>query len=798
MKKFLKKNFITTIVLFLAIALVFPTLKISAKSNEEQNYEVKISYGIDGQYRAMKYIPITIDIKSLERDFKGEIEVRVASIEQGRYDAYSTEVNLIKGESYKVNIPVKITNESSKITVNLMENNKSILEKKAIISEGRVKENNFFAGILTDDPTSLGYLGDVSFDVTNRDPGKIKSVKLDKDIIGNDSLNIDGLDLIFINNYNMGNLKKEQYDSLNAWISKGGTLIIGAGANESKTINSIDKSFLDIKSSGTNEKDITLLKDKLKLIKSNLNIQNSKVRFESEKEPLIYSIDKGNGQVLISTFDLGLEPLISSKDANELWSIVLSDNFNKMYDKNMNGSGHNYSYEMKDIIKSIPINNVVSTNVLIIVLSIYAVIIGVILYIVLKKLKKRDLTWIAVPIIAIVFSIVIYLIGSKTRVNDIILNQVNMVSVDEKGNGVVNGYLGIGTKYKNDVILEKPQDITINYLNEQNYFYGGNEEPKLNKLRVKTTYKNNNSYFTFDDSSALEMKMFDIYGKNEIVSKIEASFNFDGGDLNGKVKNNLDGNINKLLLVAGKNVWDLGYIKKGEELSLEQVKLSESNGLLNYSVNLMQNYYEARWRDKESLKSEKFKNVYRYSNLLNVLSNEINTGNESKLVAITEVPIDYGINFNNTSISKFDTTVITQKIKLDFKDKEGNINFPLGFFKEDILSSGVNVHIESNNGSIFGNGEVVFQYKIDNNIQISNIGVKKDVSRHGYEGAGEYFVYNYKTDSYDNISLSQDTVLNLENIESYVNNNELRIKVLVEDSKGESRIPKITVKGREK
>ena len=127
-------------------------------------------------------------------------------------------------------------------------------------------------------------------------------------------------------------------------------------------------------------------------------------------------------------------------------------------------------------MKNIPVDKVVNVWTLAIILGIYALIIGVVLYIVLKKMKKRDLIWMAVPTLAVGFSLVIYLSGSSTRVNDLIVNQVNIIDINEEGKGQVKGYVGIGTKYKDDVTIEKPQDIVMNFMDSSNGYYGMPEE----------------------------------------------------------------------------------------------------------------------------------------------------------------------------------------------------------------------------------------------------------------------------------------------------------------------------------
>ena len=77
--------------------------------------------------------------------------------------------------------------------------------------------------------------------------------------------------------------------------------------------------------------------------------------------------------------------------------------------------------------------------------------------------------------------------------------------------------------------------------------------------------------------------------------------------------------------------------------------------------------------------------------------------------------------------------------------------------------------------------------------------VKSGVDRYGYNGGenGEKFIYNYKTSNYEKITLSQGFE-KIKDIENYIENNTVKIKVTVDEMKGQSMIPRITVKGREK
>ena len=799
MRSFFRKSILMLILALIIITMPSGNFIAEADTNKTEAYEVKIASGIEGKYRALKYVPVTVEFTSSEKDFNGEVEIRTDTGSASTYDAYSREVSVAKGETGKVTIPIKVLENSSSISVNLVEDGKVLYEKKTLISSGRVTESSLFLGMLTDDPTALSYVGNVTFDTKSGFTGMIEKVQLDENIIGENSLNIDGVDVIIINNYNMSNLKKEQYTALTSWLNKGGTLIIGSGANESKTINSIDSDFLNIKSKGSKEKSINIINENLNLIYSELEVPDGRVKIADNENPLVYSIGKGKGEILVTTFDLGLEPFISSNNSKSFIESLLADSANEIFEKNMMGGFNQTYYMVQELMRSIPINEIVGVKTLTLVFAIYVIVIGIVVYIVLKKLNKRDLTWVVIPILSIVFTLVIYLMGSKTRVNDILLNQNNIISVDNNGKSTAKSYLAIGSKYKSDIVIEKPDDLSMEYDSGDNNYYISQEQDVKDILRVKTTYSGNNSYFTFNESDALDMKSFQVSGKEQVISKIESELSIEEGKLKGKVKNTLGYDINKLILVVGKNVWDIGKFNKDEEREISSVSTSSSNGLESYAQNLSLKYNEAKWQNKGDLNSEEFKNIVRISSLVGAVSSEIVINKDAKLIAITDMPVEYDIDFGNKSVSKFDTTAIVQNTELQLKDENGVYNFPDGYFEGVIESSSNTINIDPYNGYIYGNGEVVFKYEVDTNIQITDLTIKKSMDRYGnsIDNNSEKYIYNYKTDTYDTITMSQGYE-EINDLDSYINNNTIKVKYIVDDTKGQSMMPMITVKGRDR
>ncbi|WP_195988402.1 DUF308 domain-containing protein [Clostridium sp. D53t1_180928_C8] len=797
MKKTINKKIFSVILFIFIFSLVMPNIRVSASKNTD-NYDVTISYGIDGKYRAQKYMPINIEVKNLSKDINGEIEVRVASDTFGGYDSYSKEVTATAGENINITIPVKFMENSTNGTICIVENNKVLYEKSLLISSGRISEGNAFTGVLTDDATALGYLGDITFsDSTHSNVGKMNLVKLNENLLSENGLNIAGLDLIVINNYNTANLKEEHYRALNNWVNEGGTLLIGAGANESKTINNINKSFLNISSSGTTEKSVVTVSENLNLILSQITFEGATVANNSNGNDLVYSLKRGEGKILVTTFDLGLEPFISSADSSIMLQNVLIGTFDKIYEQNNNGGHYQGGYEATNILRSIPVEKMLSTVTLGIILGVYAILVGIVLYFILKKMKRRDLTWALIPLTAIIFTVVIYLLGSKMKIKDVVVNNINIIATDEEGKGQVNGYIGIASKNKGDIKVEKEENLEMKYISDNNYYYGDKESESKN-LRVKTTYTNNNSYFTVANNNISEMNKFKVSGKEIVMPKIENTLKIKNGNLEGNIKNNLDADIKKLIIVSGQSVWEVGAVSKGEEISITDLAAKSSFGIHGYADSLTNEYYESRWNDEMDSNDPKFKNVERYANLLNLLGSNDYVGTTTKIIAITDLPVDYSLKLDSNSVSNYDLTAVIQDANIDFKDENGNLNFPEGYFKYKVNYVDPAVYFDYYEGYVNGNGEVVLDYEIDSNVNVKEININVFTNRWGYQAGvdGEYYIYNYNTNQYEKFSLSSGSYKVI-NDGSYSSNNIIKIKIVADNEK-ETAAPQISIKGVEK
>lgn len=799
MKCFNLKKLSTLMLITLLLGLFLPQ-KI-AFANEKEGIELNVSYGLDGKFKTYRSIPINIEVINKGSSIDGLLEVRVQTTNPNVYDSFAIEVSILENEKRNFNIPILMGDSGNRIEVVLHNGNNIVSSKKLIIDAGRVLDHYVMIGTLTDDFNGVSYLGDIKLvgsSVTG--PGDIKTVniELDNELLQNNIRNLDALDILLINNYATSKLSKEAMDNLNLWVKQGGIMIIGTGENSSKTLSGLKDTLIDYEYNGVLEKNINIEGSNVSLNMANIDLQKSNEAVKSGDNVLAYSVQQELGKVYITTFDLGSETFSNFDKKKEfLIQLIGQDALSK---SNVNINQGSDIFRIKGMINTVPIEKEVNTFSFILLFGIYTITVALILYFVLKKLNKREYIWGIAPIIAILFTIIIYFLGNSTRIKDIVINQTNIIRLDEEGNGIGNGYIGIGSKLKSDLEIYQPNtNIDIKYLSDPyGYFGGASNKTEAKKLGIRTMYSDNTAYYQFENSGALDLKPFEVSGYKEKLINFESNISFNENGIQGYIKNNTSNDVEKMILIVGKNAWDLGTVKDGSEIKLEGIKAIPGSSFEGIATSLQDEFYRKYRGNITKEEKEKLKNITRYSSFMSVLNME--TGIETPcIIAFSNKEVDYDLDFKSKSVSKFNTTAIIQKIKVDYKDSEGYSNYPYGHFKNIVIKNDPNVYVDDFYGTVYGIGEVEYGFIIDKAVDINSINIgMKDFSIYG--GNNDFNIdieiFNNKTNSYDLIELNKDKEYKLENVDDYLLNNELKVKVNYKDEKG-ATIPSISVRGME-
>ena len=746
--KILKKLFI------LLCALI--VLNVSPKiCRAESTVNINTSYGIEGKFKGNS-LTINVQLENTSNSsIDGQLQVRVP-ISSKYYDSYSVDVNLSPNEKREVSIPIYLVDgEVPRIKVVFLQDDEIISEKKLTISSGRINDYSMFMGILTDDYNGV-LLKDIDLSQANNvyyENQNLYSIALNKELLTN-SRNIESLDVIVINNYNTANLTKDNYNSLNEWINGGGVLIIGTGENSSKTIGNMEKDFLNL-------------------------FYDENVISESISSNKVITKEVGSGAVYIAPYDFSNGIILNDVNTNLYWINTLSEAFIRTSHLN-----YDYNYMYTNLLNQVPNTEMYSTGTLVIIFSIYTLLIGIIIYFIFKKIKKTEYLWFAIPLIAVVFTGIIFLIGNKTRLKDVALNQVSVIKKDKTGGSISEAYVGVTPKYKGDLSIKDPKEGSIELLSSYDDYYYSDSTNDADNLRAEILYSGSNVFYEYNDLPALTTKNFKVKNTNVTVPNIDYNLTYLKDGIRGSVKNTLDCNIKKLLIVATNNIWDLGKVKSGEEINVDSVKVVNSD-LGSYANNIM---YGTAYPNKNDIWEN------RVSGVLSAIYEESLIEDSIYLIAVTDMPVDYKFDFDGKSISKYDTTAIIQEIEMNFADDNGNSYFPWGYFGARIISTDVN---DIYNNLAYGSGDIYLEYEIDKGIDVTtlSVGYTSDEFKYSYNSPlnGSVYIYNYSTYSYEEIEYKEGGV-NIQNVKDYIDDNKVLIHVSCKNEDN-VKLPQIAVEG---
>lgn len=799
-KRYIKSKLSVVFIALGIILSIFPT-NFSVLANG--NLDITVEYGIDGKFKSTRDIPIIVKIKNNGTDFQGEVQVDIP-IESGRkHNTYSKEVSIASGSEKTVILPIKLAEEQRKVKVNIVDNKGNITEKSVLLDNGRVNESNLLVGMVTDDINPLSYFSTITYssdsyvDPYNKQQGvngTLVPVTIAGNNIGDNPKNITALDVIIINNYDTSKFASEQISTLKMWVESGGTLILGTGVNGGKTLSGFSNGYIDGVSNKSISKEVSILNENLTL--DLVEVNKGTVLVKSGADNVITLQEMGRGKVIVASYDLGIEPMSSFAGNSQMWNSVFSQVL-----KNRYGNEGYVPWELQNMLSAIGGRELPSVWVITSIFLIYIVIVGIIVYFILKRINKRDMIWIVAPVVSIVFGLVLYLFGSNSRLNDYIVNKVNIVEIDEAGNGVVSPYVGISSSNNKDLSIEEPEDLHLDYLNFNNYYYGSDNFDGKSKQELKTIYKGNKTYFEFADNPLLKNRNFQVSNFEQKFNELESDLYFEDGKLMGSVKNTIGTDIKKAMVVVGNSVWDLGNLKDGEEITLDG-SLNSIRGLDNASYKLQDQYYKAKYQDNNlEERKEELKDFSRTADMLRLVSG-INYGGikGSKLIAITDLPVNYALELNSKSISEFNTTALLVDLDLNFVNSSGQTEYPLGYFETWIENESGSGYIEYPNFFIYNDVEAIVNYDIATTINIEEITFNNKIPS-DYRGnnkpfKGKMFLYNVNTKNYEEIDMVGEKEYKLSNnVYDYIEDGNLKIKIIGNKDEG-APVPQISVKGR--
>ncbi len=841
---------IAFILLFVMLACTVSGAVFAGSQADGLTIAVDMKIGFDKFYKLGYSVPLYFELDNKLKDFSGELQVELPT-EYETVMLYAVPVNLPKDSVKKLVVNIPMTRFLSKLKVNLAEGKNQLVSKTFRIDPG-VSAETMVIGVLSDTYDRIQYINSVSLQGTGA--MAVKNLRLDEAVFPEEPEVLKAFNVILINDFDTAKLNIRQYENLKNWTMEGGLLIIGTGPSYNKTLAVFKDDFLagqtgqlsmvetealagfvtnktgsasTYATAGVGQSTVVYggaygsgrqvvaakavrvptavqvpaaaapeLTGKAASLTLNvlaIQLKDSMPVIAEGNLDLVQRVDRDRGSVLLTSFDLGMEPLAGWIGSGAFADRLLSTSLNSLtggWNLYKGGPEQNI-YAMDSAIRNIPEIALPKISYMILVFALYILLAGPVSYTILKRMDRRELLWLTVPVLSLVFSGAVYISGFGTRMTEPVVNVISVLNYEKRGAVASKTYAGIFTPTKNNIVVKSEGEGRIRPLFVDRGRYGsvgGNEQVSRIEAKVNLAPLNTIEYYK---TGVWSMKAVMLEDGQVSGGSVEGSLNYGGESFTGSVTNNSGFDLEECYIITANQYMKVGAIRNGETASINAKPSSYFGNrydLLNaiykdpYSgpapLNRL-NYEEIRGL-RESMQKRQ---VLEYSFLSQDLGNR-----EAVLMGWSRRSGAQNLLVNEKQTKRYEKSLILADVDISFRS--GNtVEYPYGFIRPDIVGSPAMGNFDEMNKTFYGSGTMEVHYPIDRDIQVEGVKIKYTVGTPNIR----QFIWNASTKSWeqgDYTSFSIDG----ENTGKYVDeNNLMRLKFEISDDN--MQLPEISVKG---
>lgn len=546
-----------------------------------QDFDIQVEVGLEGNYRPYSAIPVSIDIESLRDDFEGTVRIIVPAADYSDDDgtAYEKSVMLTQASPKVVTLSVYNDDMVNYIYFQLLdEKGRIVIDKKIRLNQK--SSDNALIGILSDDYTALNYFDQKNIDL-NSYSGVTQLLELNADKMPEQASGLGVLSYLIINSYDTQKLSGEQVDAIEGYVRDGGILIVGAGADYQQTVSNFEDSFVplvvdgyaqgmlevssnlytgwydygeenqeitDVEEDGPQAEDITdaeveipqdglwdgvsgLLGNPVAFDEQdgilNMSLTGGQVLDEVlTQDELVWMYHYGQGNVVVTAFNLGMEPVNGWADKNNMAASLLAQaasgySAERLADVNY-GSSSVSMWSVENMLESVFQDNK-PVFFLLVGFMLLFIIACPVSFAILKVTKKPMLIWVVIPANAALATAIILLSTLNLRIHAPEVASFTLMRQDDStGESLgMENYMGILIPSTSKTEIDFDKDITsLRILQDSGYSYNQEEgSQNFSKIFRETSdgyqlsYENKNTfeteYVTFNSAADAENQGLD-------------------------------------------------------------------------------------------------------------------------------------------------------------------------------------------------------------------------------------------------------------------------------------------------
>lgn len=536
-----------------------------------------------------RWTPVTMTLRNQGADVSGDLVVQIANPNRSKDFTYVQQVELPKGSTKVVSMLLpgyaytKSNNTISFYEKSQKNGKKLPIEGQTYLEAFNLPKETMQVGVLASDVDTLNFIT-----LLNQSGIKVNVLHLKQTDIPKESLGLDSIDVLVLNDFASDTLTSEQVQAILQWTTRGGTLLLSGGAGYLKTAGpfaaiapvtyegtaSVTK-LTEVEKAGEKE---LLLTQPVTLSQAK-PVQGAETLLSEGSIPVFVKAPSGNGSVIYAAYDLSLNPIASWNGNQRLWEQILSGSIQSAnaFNSNQMKYGNNSFWEMERALEFFPSLKPPRLPMLALVLLVYALLVAPVLYIILTRLDRREWAWFIIPVVAIVTSIGIFQFGATNR-GSMMAQKLSTVTLNGTGTGMKTTSMSVFLPKGGDLELKFAGKAGISPLLQSDIYPGMllheqnelviKQEPEAANVRLQDIPYSSISKLVVEDEQLVSLGKLD-YSITELTAT----------GAKGQITNNTAKELTDVAVLMNQSYIQIGSILPGASASFDTaIGMGNMNG----------------------------------------------------------------------------------------------------------------------------------------------------------------------------------------------------------------------------
>lgn len=720
---------------FLFFLMIFvPTYASKAQAENNSDVQLTARVGLDGYCVYDQWLPVRVTLENAGQDLEGQVEVQLSTgLNQLNLWSFSQPVLLPAVSRKEVTVFAYPYGNINTITITFKTDKEDII--KSVQNLNCLSGSNYLAGIWASSPSVYNILTTLQLASTRSSVAELELADIPSHPEGLDMLN-----MLVLSNVDTGVLTDAQRQAIANWVENGGRLVVVGGPGWQKTSAGV-ADLLPIRLTGTvNLSDLNglvwLSPDETPLPGETVAaIGETKLGVlalaSQEDIPLILRQKVGFGDVFFWAVDPALAPLRNWTGLEQMYQFA----FAAQLDIPTWANGFTDWYTASSALSNIPGLGLPSIFLICGFLGLYTLALGPLNYLILRKLKRRELAWVTIPVLVIVFSCGAMVLGLGVRGTRSVVNHLAIVQVwPGREEAQVNGLVGIFSPNRSLYTLQVKGNYLAHPLGDSSL--GGVQDWQISQHDNEITADN----LRIDAGGIEGLVVSGQTPTPQFTSNLILQLNATGSLVTGQVQNDSNLTLEDAVILGPGQVQSIGTFAPGAsaniQLTIVGSSLASPNG--NFSAYSQPYGYDTTLQDvfgTSYISSSTDQDLARRYHLLEAAMGYSGTrGGGFYLIGWTNTsPLDVAL--SGKGFKAEHTSIYIVALDVDYQNSTSTLTFPPAMFRWDQLESSTNLDFSPYNSYLY-EGIYHFRYKLSQAIPFSKVvSLTLHLTNYGITGA---------------------------------------------------------------